>query len=124
MPEKTDTQATDTTTTAAATADAPSTTPAAVDELAAARARIAVLEEQLAAAELDRTDLVQRLEDAHQRDDRRPELRMLTLLERFVAATEASALLTLAAAQHHTAPHSIPRDMRKRAAALLGETTT
>lgn len=120
MPETNNTQAI---TTSTATTDAPSTTPAPVDELADARARITVLEEQLAATERDRADLVQRLDDVHQRDAERPELRMLSLLERFVAATEASALLSLAAAQPHTAPYNIAQGLRRRAAELLRQPT-
>lgn len=114
----TDTQAAD-----AAKPDAPSTTPTPVDELSAARDRITVLEEQLAAAERDRIDLVSRFEDAHQRDTERPELRMLSLFERLTAATEASALLSLAAAQPHPASHAVPRDLRDRAAKLLNDPT-
>ncbi len=68
MPEKTDTQTPDTTAAGAAKSDAPitSTSPASVDELAAARTRITVLEEQLAAADRDRVDLMRHL------DERRP----------------------------------------------------
>lgn len=117
------TNPTDTLAADAAKPDAPSTTPTPVDELAAARDRITVLEEQLAAAERDRVDLVQRFEDSHQRDTERPELRMLSLFERLTAATEASALLSLAAAQPHPASPTVSRTLRQRAAALLGETT-
>lgn len=68
MPSKIDTQVTDTTAAGAAKPEAPVTTtaPVTAEELAAARDRIAVLEEQLAAADRDRVDLMRHL------DERRP----------------------------------------------------